>query len=129
MVAVDTNLWARAYLNDDVAQAKKARSAIEAGCLQGGVFVPLIVLAELFWVLKSVWARERVLLVLEHLLMTEGVVVEAPTVVIKALKAASSGAAGLADLLIAHVAFAHGASEVITFDKVFSRQPKVRRLA
>ena len=128
MVAFDTNVWARAYLNDDIAQAKKARSAIEAGCLQGGVFVPLVVLAELFWVLRSVWEKDKVLQILKHLLMTEGVEVETPAVVAKALDAASSGGAGFADMLIAHVAFSHGASEVITFDKVFGRQPRVRRL-
>lgn len=129
MIAVDTNVWARAYLNDDVAQAKKARSAIEAGCLRGGIFVPLIVLAELYWVLKSVWEKERVLQTLEHLLMTEGVSVEAHPTVAKTLKTASASAVGFADLLSAHSAFAHGAGEIITFDKVFGRQPRVRRLS
>ena len=28
MLAADTNVWARAYLNDDAAQASKARSAL-----------------------------------------------------------------------------------------------------
>ena len=128
MVAVDTNVWARAYLNDDVAQAKKARSATQAGCRKGGVFVPLIVVAELFWVLRSVWEKERVLRMLAHLLETERVVVESPAIVARALEAASTGTAGFPGLLIAHVAFAHGAGEVITFDKVFGRQSRVRRL-
>jgi predicted nucleic-acid-binding protein len=129
MIAVDTNVWARAYLNDDIAQAKKARAAIKEGCLQGGVFVPLIVLAELFWVLRNEWEKERALGALKHLLETEGVVVEAPAIVAKALDAASNEAVGFADLLIAHLAFANGIDEVITFDKVFGRQPRVRRLS
>jgi predicted nucleic-acid-binding protein len=129
MIAVDTNVWARAYLNDDIAQAKKARSAIKHGCLKGGVFVPLIVLAELFWVLRSQWEKERALRALKHLLETEGVVVEAPAIVAKALDAASNGAVGFADLLIAHVAFANGVDEVVTFDNVLGRQPRVRRLS
>jgi len=128
MIAADTNVWARAYLNDDVPQAAKARSVLEAECQRGGVFVPLIVLAELFWVLRSRWKQDRVLQILEHLLETDGVVVEAPTMVAKALKEASGGAVGFADLLIAHVALANGASEVITFDKAFGRRPGVRRL-
>jgi predicted nucleic-acid-binding protein len=129
MIAADTNVWARAYLNDDVAQAMKARSVIEAGCQHAGVFVPLIVLAELFWVLRSRWKKERVLQTLGHLLETDGVVVEAPTVVAKALKEARDSAVGFTDLLIAHVALANGANEVITFDKSFGRQPRVRRLS
>jgi predicted nucleic-acid-binding protein len=135
MIAADTNVWARAYLNDDVAQAMKARSVIEAECQHSGVFVPLIVLAELFWVLRSRWKKERVLQTLGHLLETDGIIVEAPTVVAKALKEARAPklkprivAAGFADLLIAHVALANGASQVITFDKSFGRQPRVRRL-
>jgi predicted nucleic-acid-binding protein len=128
VIAADTNVWARAYLNDDVAQAVKARSVIEAECQRGGVFVPLIVLAELFWVLRSRWKKERVLQTLGHLLETDGIVVEAPTVVAKALQEARDSAAGFADLLIAHVALANGANEVITFDKSFGRQPKIRRL-
>jgi predicted nucleic-acid-binding protein len=59
VIAADTNVWARAHLNDDVAQAVKARLVIEAECQRGGVFVPLIVLAELFWVLRSRWKKER----------------------------------------------------------------------
>lgn len=128
MIAADTNVWARAYLNDDIAQARKARSAIESECQRGGVFVPLIVLAELFWVLSGRWKKERVLKALEHLLETDGVIVEGPAVVAKALKEARDSTAGFADLLIASVALANGANEVITFDKSFARQPKVRRL-
>jgi predicted nucleic-acid-binding protein len=128
MIVADTNVWARAYLNDDAAQAIKARSVIEAECQHGGVFVPLIVLAELFWVLRSRWKKERVLQTLGHLLETDGVVVEATVVVGKALNEARDSVAGFADLLIAHVALANGAKEVVTFDKAFGRRPKVRRL-
>ena len=129
MIAADTNVWARAYLNDDVPQATKARSVIEAECRHGGVFVPLIVFAELFWVLGSRWKKDRVLHTLGQLLETDGVVVETPTVVANALKEAGDGAVGFADLLIAHVALANGANEVITFDKAFGRRPRVRRLS
>jgi predicted nucleic acid-binding protein len=52
-LAADTNVWARAYLNDDVKHAQRARAAIEAACEGEGIFVPLLVLAELFWVLDG----------------------------------------------------------------------------
>lgn len=129
MIAADTNVWARAYLNDDEAQAKKARNAIETACAEDGVFVPLIVLAELFWVLNSKWKRERMIQTIEHLLETDGVVVESPVLAAKALAESRAGAAGFADLLIAQVSFAGGATEVITFDRAFGRLSRVRRLS
>jgi predicted nucleic-acid-binding protein len=128
MHAADTNVWARAYLNDDVRQSQLAREAIETVCAGGGIFVPLLVLAELFWVLSSRWEKERVLDTLEHIFHTNGVVVESHTLAERALKESRSGGAGFADRLIAEIAFANGIEEVLTFDKVFARHPRVRRL-
>jgi predicted nucleic-acid-binding protein len=128
MLAADTNVWARAYLNDDRAQAAKARSALAQAGSAGGVFVPLLVLAELSWVLSGRWDRERILDTIESLLQTRGVVVESPALARKALRASRKGAVGFADHLISEIAFASGAGEVITFDKTFARLPRVRRL-
>ena len=128
MIAADTNVWARAYLNDDPAQSRKSRSALAAARSADGVFVPILVLAELSWVLRGRWDRERVLNSIENLLRTRGVVVESPAMVWRALEASRKGAIGFADHLIREVAFESGASEVITFDKAFGRTPGVRRL-
>lgn len=128
MLAADTNVWARAYLNDDAAQAGKARSALAEARSVGGVFVPLIVLAELSWVLRSRWDRARILDAIENLLRTRGVTVELPALAWRALKASRNGAVGFADHLIREIAFESGASELITFDKAFGRLPRVRRL-
>ncbi len=128
MLAADTNVWARAYLNDDAAQARKARSALAEARTAQGVFVPLLVLAELSWVLRGKWDRERVLHTIESLLQTRGVTVESPSVAARALAAARKGAAGFADHLIAEISFESGAGEMITFNKGFSRMPGVRRL-
>ena len=128
MLAADTNAWARAYLNDDAAQARKARSALAEARTARGVFVPLLVLAELSWVLRGKWDRERVLNAIESLLQTRGVTVESPSIASRALEAARKGATGFADHLIAEVSFESGAEEIITFDKAFGRMPGVRRL-
>jgi len=128
MLAADANVWARAYLNDDAKQAAKARSALAQAGSAGGVFVPLLVLAELSWVLRGRWERERILNTVESLLQTRGVVVESPALAWKALKASRKGGVGFADHLIAEISFASGASELITFDKTFARLPRVRRL-
>lgn len=128
MLAADTNVWARAYLNDEVRQAQQARKAIAEACVAEGIFVPLLVLAELFWVLAGAWEKERVLDTLEQIFSTDGVTVESHTLAERALKQFRAGGAGFADRLIAEVAFAEGAREMLTFDKVFARQPRVRRL-
>jgi predicted nucleic-acid-binding protein len=128
VLAADTNVWARAYLNDEPAQTRKARAALAQARSAGGIFVPLLVLAELSWVLRGRWERERVLNMIEGLLQARCVTVESPAIAWKALAASRKGAAGFADHLIAEVSFESGAGEVITFDKIFSRAPKVRRL-
>jgi predicted nucleic-acid-binding protein len=128
MLAADTNVWARAFLNDDAVQASKARSALAQARSEEGVFVPLLVLAELSWVLRSRWERERVLKTIEGLLQTNGVSVEQPALARRALEAAHKGRVGFADHLIAEIAFEFGAREIITFDKDFGRKQRVRRL-
>jgi predicted nucleic-acid-binding protein len=115
-------------LNDDAKQAQRARAAIEAACGGEGIFVPLLVLAELFWVLDEEWERERVFDTLEQIFSTDGVVVESHTFAERALRESRAGGAGFADRLIAEVSFAEGVTEILTFDKVFGRLPRVRRL-
>ena len=128
MVVADTNVWARSYLNDDAIQSQQARQALAEARSNGGIFVPLIVLAELAWVLRTKWKREWVLTALEGLLHTGGVFVENPVLAQAALSATREGKGGLADQLIAQVGFALGAREVITFDEDFARVARVRRL-
>ncbi|MFZ0395981.1 MAG: PIN domain-containing protein [Terracidiphilus sp.] len=128
VLAADTNVWARAYLNDNAVQAAKARSALAQARSEAGVFVPLLVLAELSWVLRGRWERERVLNAIEGMLQTRGVSVESPALARRALDAARKGRVGFADHLIAEVAWESGASEIVTFDKDFGRKERVRRL-
>ena len=128
MVVADTNLWARAFLNDDASQSRKARKALAESRSKGGVFVPLIVMAELAWVLRGRWERDRVLSTLESLLLTRGVIVESSALALNALTASREDQGGFADHLIAQVGFANGAKEVITFDDKFSKSAKVRRV-
>lgn len=128
MIAADTNIWARAYLHDDPVQTGKSRSVLAAACSAGGVFVPLLVLAELSRVLRGRWERERVLSAIESLLQTRGVVVESPALAWRVLEASRKGAVGFADHPIREIAFESGANEVITFDKAFGHLPGVRRL-
>lgn len=65
---------------------------------------------------------------LDGMLRTRGVQVESPALARKSLDAARNGTAGFADQLIAGISFAAGANEILTFNKAFARQPRVRRL-
>ena len=90
--------------------------------------MPLVVLAELSWVLRGRWERSRVLDTLERLLQTEGVHVEASALVRDAIGSTREGKGGFADHLVAQVGFANGAGEIVTFDERFARAPRGRRI-
>ena len=128
MVVADTNVWARAILNDDVSQSPKARKAIAAARSKSGIFVPLIVIVELAWVLRRRLGREGVLASVEDLRHGDGVIVESPALVDEAITASRSGNGGFADQLLGLVGLANGATEVITFDEKFARSAYVRQL-
>jgi predicted nucleic-acid-binding protein len=128
VIVADTNVWARAYLRDDAAQTPKAQKLLAEAQASGGVFVPLLVLAELAWVLRAKWRRESILATFEELLSAHGVIVEAAWIVQAAIDAAHEDNGGFADHLIAQVGLANGATETVTFDESFGKAPRVRRL-
>jgi predicted nucleic-acid-binding protein len=130
VIVADTNVWARALLGDDASQSPRARQALAAARSKEGVFVPVLVLAELSWVLRAArWERERILRALESLLHTRGVAAESPQVVQAAIDATRKGGrGGFADHLIAQVGLANGCEGTLTFDSVFGRGAGVRRL-
>lgn len=130
MIVADTNVWARALLADHAEQSTRARQALAHARSKEGVFVPLVVLAELSWVLRAAgWERDRVLKTVDSLLRMRGVTPETPQVVRAAIDATRAGGkGGFADQLIAEVGFAHGCSAALTFDAVFAKSKKVRKL-
>ena len=128
MIVTDTNVWARAYLRDDAAQTPKAQKLLAEAQASGGLFVPLVVLAELAWVLRAKWRRESILATFEELLSAHGVTVEAALIAQSAIKATREGNGGFADHLIAQVGFQNGATETVTFDESFGKAARVRRL-
>lgn len=130
MIVADTNVWARAFLGDDPQQTPRARRALATARSKEGVFIPLVVMAELSWVLRGArWQRDRILATLDSLLQTRGVTPEAPPLVRLAIDATKRGGrGGFADHLIAQVGFANGCREAITFDALFGKAERVRRL-
>lgn len=128
MIVADTNIWARAMLQDDAAQARRSHAALAEAQADRGVFVPLVVLAELAWVLRARWDRENILTAFEGMIGTQGILVESPAIVEAAIRASRAGNGGFTDHLIAQVGLANGATEIVTFDEKFGKAAKVRRL-
>lgn len=118
MRAIDTNVLARYYLQDDAHQANLARSLIE----DGDLFIPKTVLLEFEWVLRSVarQPRAKVFACLKHLAGLPGVTIEDRLQVEAALEAAGQGM-DFADAL--HYAASAECEVMLTFDdRAFARR-------
>ncbi len=120
MRAIDPNVLARYYLQDDHAQARIA-SAVLAG---GDLFVPRTVILELEWVLRFVAEQppEKVFACLAHLLGLPG---EDSDKIETALKFCQHGL-DFADAL--HLAASGACRELLTFDRQFAARSRRRAL-
>jgi predicted nucleic-acid-binding protein len=114
MRAIDTNVLVRFLAGDEPSQSAKARALVEAG----DVFVPLTVVLEAEWVLRSVYGHKgpRVAAALRAFAGLPGVSVEAPGRVATALDRAEAGM-DFADAL--HLGAADGCEALLTFDRRF----------
>lgn len=129
MVGFDTNVVVRILVGDDPAQTRKAERAFVAHANEGGVYVSLVVLAEVGWVLAAAyrWDRPTIHDRLRRLVRTRGVSVEDLELVERALDRYPSSKAELADLLILGKAQAAG-GQLLTFDRRLAREPGVALL-
>lgn len=114
MRAIDTNVVVRFLAGDDPDQSAIARTLVEAGDL----FVPLTVMLETEWVLRSVYGHERpqVAAALRAFAGLPGASVEAPERLAAALDRAEAGM-DFADAL--HLGGAEGCDALLTFDRRF----------
>ena len=128
MLAADTNVWVRAYLNDDASQAGELALPLRRPVRRRGSSFRFLSWRSCPGFSAASGERERVLNTMEALLETRGVTIEPPSIVWRALEASRKSTAGFADHLIAEISFESGVGEIITFDKAFSRRPGVRRL-
>jgi predicted nucleic-acid-binding protein len=129
MVALDTNVIVRILTGDDPVQTKKAERAFLEHTAGEGVFVSLVVLAEVSWVLGGAydWDRGTIHARLAMLLRTRGVALEDLDIVQAALEDYATGKAEFADCLIVGKARSLGAT-LLTFDRRLARLPGVTLL-
>jgi predicted nucleic-acid-binding protein len=127
MAAADTNVLLRLLLDDDVEQSRTARSLQR---IHAPLFVSHVVLAELAWVLASGYhfSRQRLHVLLEMLVDTDGFALQDPNVVQAALAHHRASTADFSDCLILAIAQSAAAQPLATFDRKLGRLPGVQRL-
>ncbi|WP_052341536.1 PIN domain-containing protein [Salinarimonas rosea] len=119
---IDTNVLVRLMLEDDPDQARKGRALLAR---ISPILVNPVVLAELFWVLRSCLKLERAAISdrLRRLLHDDAVVVVDGAAARAALADYEANLGDFSDRLIACINEAHGASQTYTFDRKAARHP------
>ena len=134
MIGVDTNVLVRYLAQDDPQQSALATRFIDAELSsdQPG-FISLVVLVELCWVLKRLYAasRDELVATVQDLLGTARFQVDQRDVVVAALqqlRSVNRSKTDLADALIMQLAVAAGCSHTVSFDKTAARTTGMRLL-
>lgn len=131
MIGVDTNVLVRFLLDDDKSQAAVARRAFDRFTADQPGFIALIALVETAWVLRSAarFSKAEVTDAIIALTGASQLVVESADAVARALRAATSTGADLADALIAIAGTDAGADHTLTFDRKAASLPGMHLLA
>lgn len=130
MLAADTNVVVRLLVSDDLEQQEAVHRRLEAAGAAGeAVLVTPVVVAELAWVLESVYDYSR-----SEITRAVRAVVETPPFlcperpdVLQALDLYGQGSAGFTDYLIFALAKAGGAEVLLTFDRRLLRNSSCER--
>ena len=123
MIALDTNVLARYLTRDDAEQAEAARSLLESLTPDQPGYLCREVIVELVWVLERAYGyfRDQIATILEELVATEDLVIEAADDVARAAFRYRAGGAGFSDLMILAAAERAGAHPLYTFDQKAAR--------
>ena len=120
MKALDTNVLVRLLTDDDVDMRARAVGIIEVAESSGEPLrVPLLVVLELVWVLRSRYnyVRGDIVAAIERLLTVGGLQFEAPECVREFASVAAKGSLDLPDVLIGLSALNRGCRTTLTFDR------------
>ena len=119
MIALDTNVLVRYLVRDEAEQAEAARSLLESLTAERPGFVCREVIVELAWVLERAYgySRDQIATVLEQLVVTESLIIEAADDVARAAFRYRPDSVGFADLMILAAAERSGARPFYTFDQ------------
>ncbi|MBI5660106.1 MAG: type II toxin-antitoxin system VapC family toxin [Nitrosomonadales bacterium] len=122
MIALDTNLLVRFYMEPKDSEAEKQRPIVARMMHDtANMFVSVSVLLELEWVLRGAYkfGMDEIAFVLEHLVGLDNVTTENEGAVLEAIRNYKHGM-DFADAL--HLASASRCASLATFDKKFIRR-------
>lgn len=130
MIALDTNVLVRFLVRDDERQAASAHVLLTSLTVEEPGFIGREVVVKLVWVLERAYGfdRDRIADVLDDLVSTEALVVEAADDVATAAFRYRDGGAGFSDLMIRAAAERVEALPLYTFDRNAARQEGVALL-
>ena len=120
MIAIDTNVLVRYYVDDDHAQHNKAKRFIDAN----DVFINNIVVLETFWVLTSVYrlSKTKTAEIFDHLKRLSNVYFENETVLARALAEYRDNGCDFADALLGLLNQSYG-YQTASFDQEAGKKP------
>lgn len=131
MIAIDTNVLVRLFVNDDATQAKKARALFDEHADENdALWIADIVLVELVWALDRSYGRSRaeIATALRALDGNATVSIESASCLTPAIALFTSGPAGFADCLLAVKASQVGCIALRSFDRKMRSLPGVELL-
>lgn len=124
MIGLDTNVLARLFVDDDLAQAGRARGFVASKCTaQNPGHVDRVALCEMIWVLTSAhkYGRAEIVKVVEELLASNDIILEDAATVRAALRIFATRSVDFADVLIGAVNSDRGCETTATFDREASK--------
>lgn len=122
MISVDTNVLARAILNDDKTQSSIAKKLLSNLGASQKLYVSSYVIMELTWLLRSKgFKRTDILPVLERLLESEGVEFGKKNTLITAIDLYRKNNISFSDCLIAADGHLSANAKTATFDEDFRK--------
>lgn len=120
MIGLDTNIVVRYLTQDDPKQSQIATRLMERTLSSDEPgFISLVVLAEIVWVLVSLYFVDRagIVQIVSGLLTTEQLRVESAELAWRAKRRYEASKADFSDALIAECAVAAGCKRAVTFDR------------
>jgi predicted nucleic-acid-binding protein len=132
VIGIDSNVVVRYVAQDDPQQSARATRLLEAELtVESPGFVSVAALAEVAWVLTTIYEAERPVLarVVRGLLAARNVRLQEADAVSRALDDFEATSVDFADALIARLGETAGCTTSVTFDRKAARQPGMTLLA
>lgn len=118
MLGADTNILVRAFLEDDLEQAKKAQTFLQQTSQQGKLFISSYAILEFVWVLKTrKFARSEIYEAIITLTDSPGIMIGQRDVVLAAAEKYLKGNADFGDYIIMSEGEKYNCHHLKTFDQ------------